>query len=264
MRFASATSSATLLTGCEGCTTIATGASATRAIGVKSRSASYGNFLYRAGLMACVPTVAMSSVRPSGAALATASAPNEPPAPPRLSITIIDLSASPNICAKGRATISVGPPAGNGTIRRICLPANDCAAAFSCDATELTATAHTARKATRRNEVPSECRPNSGKSWKFTTSVSRASYGLQQLGWTIGRNIRIDYRWGDGKPDTMRKYAAELVALDALGSEQGLQLRGICALVANIPAMGVTGADRDNAHRRRISHHGSVHKRREG
>jgi hypothetical protein len=24
--------------------------------------------------------------------------------------------------------------------------------------------------------------------------------GLQQLGWTIGRNIRIDYRWGDGKP----------------------------------------------------------------
>jgi putative ABC transport system substrate-binding protein len=37
--------------------------------------------------------------------------------------------------------------------------------------------------------------------------------GLQQLGWTVGRNIRIDYRWGDGKPDTMRKYAAELVAL---------------------------------------------------
>jgi hypothetical protein len=35
--------------------------------------------------------------------------------------------------------------------------------------------------------------------------------GLQQLGWTVGRNIRIDYRWGDGKPDTMRKYAAELV-----------------------------------------------------
>src|SRR5262249_1710451 len=37
--------------------------------------------------------------------------------------------------------------------------------------------------------------------------------GLQQLGWTVGQNIRIDYRWGDGKPDTMRKYAAELVAL---------------------------------------------------
>jgi ABC-type uncharacterized transport system substrate-binding protein len=37
--------------------------------------------------------------------------------------------------------------------------------------------------------------------------------GLQQLGWTVGQNIRIDYRWGDGKADTMHKYAAELVAL---------------------------------------------------
>jgi putative ABC transport system substrate-binding protein len=37
--------------------------------------------------------------------------------------------------------------------------------------------------------------------------------GLQQLGWTDGRNIRIDYRWGAGDADNMRKYAAELVSL---------------------------------------------------
>jgi putative ABC transport system substrate-binding protein len=37
--------------------------------------------------------------------------------------------------------------------------------------------------------------------------------GLQRLGWTDGRNIRIDYRWGAGDADNMRKYAAELVAL---------------------------------------------------
>jgi putative tryptophan/tyrosine transport system substrate-binding protein len=37
--------------------------------------------------------------------------------------------------------------------------------------------------------------------------------GLQQLGWTDGRNIRIDYRWGAGDADSMRKYAAELVGL---------------------------------------------------
>jgi Histidine kinase-, DNA gyrase B-, and HSP90-like ATPase/ABC transporter substrate binding protein len=37
--------------------------------------------------------------------------------------------------------------------------------------------------------------------------------GLQQLGWTVGQNIRIDYRWGDGKPDTMRKFADELISL---------------------------------------------------
>ena len=28
-----------------------------------------------------------------------------------------------------------------------------------------------------------------------------------------GQNIRVDYRWGDGKPATMRKVANELVSL---------------------------------------------------
>ena len=36
--------------------------------------------------------------------------------------------------------------------------------------------------------------------------------GLQQLGWTIGQNVRVDYRWALNA-DTTRKYAAELVAL---------------------------------------------------
>src|SRR5712671_6656157 len=37
--------------------------------------------------------------------------------------------------------------------------------------------------------------------------------GLQQLGWTVGTNVQIDYRWAAGKEDDTRKYAAELVAL---------------------------------------------------
>ena len=36
---------------------------------------------------------------------------------------------------------------------------------------------------------------------------------LQQLGWTDGRNVRIDARWGAGDADDIRKYAAELAAL---------------------------------------------------
>jgi putative tryptophan/tyrosine transport system substrate-binding protein len=36
--------------------------------------------------------------------------------------------------------------------------------------------------------------------------------GLQQLGWTDGRNVRIDTRWGAANTDEIRKYAAELVA----------------------------------------------------
>ena len=37
--------------------------------------------------------------------------------------------------------------------------------------------------------------------------------GLQQLGWTVGRNMRIDTRWAAGDAERIRKYAAELVAL---------------------------------------------------
>ena len=38
--------------------------------------------------------------------------------------------------------------------------------------------------------------------------------GLQQLGWTDGRNVRIDIRWGAATDiDRHRKHAAELVAL---------------------------------------------------
>jgi ABC-type uncharacterized transport system substrate-binding protein len=37
--------------------------------------------------------------------------------------------------------------------------------------------------------------------------------GLQQLGWSVGRNVRIDTRWGEDDADRERKYATELVAL---------------------------------------------------
>src|SRR6516164_1818954 len=36
--------------------------------------------------------------------------------------------------------------------------------------------------------------------------------GLQEFGWTAGRNARIDYRWAANDADR-HKYAAELVAL---------------------------------------------------
>ena len=36
---------------------------------------------------------------------------------------------------------------------------------------------------------------------------------LQQLGWTIGRDLQIDYRWPGGDAASIRRDAAELVAL---------------------------------------------------
>jgi putative ABC transport system substrate-binding protein len=35
--------------------------------------------------------------------------------------------------------------------------------------------------------------------------------GLQELGWTDGRNVRIETRWAAADPERFRKYAAELV-----------------------------------------------------
>ena len=44
-------------------------------------------------------------------------------------------------------------------------------------------------------------------------SIAAFLQGLQQLGWTDGRNVRIDTRWAAGNADNIRKYAAELAAL---------------------------------------------------
>jgi putative ABC transport system substrate-binding protein len=37
--------------------------------------------------------------------------------------------------------------------------------------------------------------------------------GLQEAGWAVGRNLRIDLRWGGGDAERISKQAAELVAL---------------------------------------------------
>ena len=42
--------------------------------------------------------------------------------------------------------------------------------------------------------------------------ATRRSFRLRELGWTEGRNVRIETRWAAGNAADMRKYAAELVA----------------------------------------------------
>jgi len=43
--------------------------------------------------------------------------------------------------------------------------------------------------------------------------IAAFQQGVQQFGWTIGRNVRIDSRWPVGDSERTRRYAAELVAL---------------------------------------------------
>ena len=47
----------------------------------------------------------------------------------------------------------------------------------------------------------------------FKSALAAFQQRLQQLGWTDGRNVRIDLRPGTGDIDTIRKHASELAAL---------------------------------------------------
>jgi putative ABC transport system substrate-binding protein len=46
-----------------------------------------------------------------------------------------------------------------------------------------------------------------------TLRIAAFTQGLQELGWTDGRNVRIDYRWAGGNQEKLREYAIELIAL---------------------------------------------------
>src|SRR6516162_6317328 len=45
------------------------------------------------------------------------------------------------------------------------------------------------------------------------TRLAAFFQGLENLGWSVGRNLRVDFRWGAGVSDRYRKFASELVAL---------------------------------------------------
>jgi putative ABC transport system substrate-binding protein len=61
--------------------------------------------------------------------------------------------------------------------------------------------------------------------------------GLQALGWTDGRNVHIDYRFGSADLDLARKYAAELVSLtpDVILANSPLVLRALREQTSTIP-----------------------------
>jgi ABC-type uncharacterized transport system substrate-binding protein len=68
---------------------------------------------------------------------------------------------------------------------------------------------------------------------------------LQKLGWTVGRNLRIDYRWTGGDAERVRKYAAELVALapDVILTAGGSHVGPLQRVTRTIPIVFVQVAD---------------------
>jgi putative tryptophan/tyrosine transport system substrate-binding protein len=68
---------------------------------------------------------------------------------------------------------------------------------------------------------------------------------LQGLGWTVGRNLQIDYRWGAYEAGRVRKDAIELVALapDAMLAESGVVTGVLQEVTRSVPIVFVNAID---------------------
>ena len=67
---------------------------------------------------------------------------------------------------------------------------------------------------------------------------------LQQLGWTVGRNVRIDQRWAVGA-EAMRQYTAELVTLapDVILATGGVAVGPLLQATRTVPIVFVNTPD---------------------
>ena len=69
--------------------------------------------------------------------------------------------------------------------------------------------------------------------------------GLQEAGWSVGRNVRIDLRWAAGDTELYRGHAEELVALapDVFLAAGSLAARALQKVTRTIPIVFANAAD---------------------
>jgi putative tryptophan/tyrosine transport system substrate-binding protein len=72
-----------------------------------------------------------------------------------------------------------------------------------------------------------------------------SSGSWRRLGWTEGRNLRIDVRWGAGDPDRLQADAAELVSLavEVIVADAGAATRAAQRITQTIPIVYMAGGD---------------------
>jgi putative tryptophan/tyrosine transport system substrate-binding protein len=77
------------------------------------------------------------------------------------------------------------------------------------------------------------------------TRITAFVHGLQQLGWTVGRNVRIEQRHAAGNRDLIRRYAEELVAQapDVILAQGGGTVGALQQATRTIPIVFVNAAD---------------------
>ncbi len=75
--------------------------------------------------------------------------------------------------------------------------------------------------------------------------VGAFSQGLQELGWKLGSNIRIEYRGGAVDDDQMRKFASEVVALspDIILASGGTAVRALQRVASTVPIVFANTGD---------------------
>jgi ABC-type uncharacterized transport system substrate-binding protein len=77
------------------------------------------------------------------------------------------------------------------------------------------------------------------------TRIAAFLQGLQQLGWSVGRNLQIDTRWAAGDADRIRRYAAELAALapDVIVATGSATVGPLQGATRSVPIVFVTTVD---------------------
>jgi ABC-type uncharacterized transport system substrate-binding protein len=68
---------------------------------------------------------------------------------------------------------------------------------------------------------------------------------LSDLGWTVGRNIHIEYRFAGGNPENIRRYSAEFAALapDVILADGGSMLGPLLQATRTVPVVFPVAAD---------------------
>jgi putative ABC transport system substrate-binding protein len=87
--------------------------------------------------------------------------------------------------------------------------------------------------------------PSAADDAEFQTRVGAFLEGLQQSGWTIGQNVRIDSRWATTNAVEIRRHAAELAALapDAILTASSPALAALQQATRTVPIVFVNVVD---------------------
>jgi putative tryptophan/tyrosine transport system substrate-binding protein len=75
--------------------------------------------------------------------------------------------------------------------------------------------------------------------------IAALAQALEQLGWSVGGKLKIEYRWGNGDADTTRRYAEELVALkpDVIVANSSAAVSPLLNASRTVPIVFTTVAD---------------------